>query len=152
MGQVLHGCAKTTYAVRAELQRSKASAAALAERFGINVKTVLNWRKRESVLDRPMGAEGGTLDGPDAARGGPVATKLKCPRVGKVDVSARSHGLACGAVGEAGQAMRDGAFRRVFHAADFRRRVTSVASDPCVSIMAVSTRRFLPGDFRPVFR
>ncbi len=55
MGQVLHGCATTTHAVRAELQRSKASAAALAERFGINVKTVLKWRRRESVLDRPMG-------------------------------------------------------------------------------------------------
>ena len=55
MVQVLHGCAKTTHAVRAELQRSKASAAALAERFGINLKTVLKWRKRESVLDCPMG-------------------------------------------------------------------------------------------------
>jgi transposase-like protein len=54
MGQVLHGCAKTTHAVRAELQRSKASAAALARRFGINPKTVLTWRKRERVLDRPM--------------------------------------------------------------------------------------------------
>jgi transposase InsO family protein len=55
MVQVLHGCAKTTHAVRAELQRSQASAAALAERFGINPKTVLKWRKRESVLDCPMG-------------------------------------------------------------------------------------------------
>jgi transposase-like protein len=49
MGQVLHGGAKTTLAVRAELQRSEASVAALAERFGINPKTVLKWRKRTSV-------------------------------------------------------------------------------------------------------
>jgi transposase InsO family protein len=55
MGQVLHGSAKTTHAVRAELQRSEASVAQLAKRFGINEKTVLKWRKRQSVEDRPMG-------------------------------------------------------------------------------------------------
>ena len=55
MGQVLHGCAKTTHAVRAELQRSEASAAQLAQKFGINEKTVLKWRKRQSVEDLPMG-------------------------------------------------------------------------------------------------
>ncbi len=55
MGQVVHGSAKTTHAVRAELQRSEASAAQLAERFGINEKTVLKWRKRQSVEDMPMG-------------------------------------------------------------------------------------------------
>ena len=51
MGQILHGSAKTTNAIRAELQRSKASAA----RFGINEKTVLKWRMRRSVEDMPMG-------------------------------------------------------------------------------------------------
>jgi len=55
MGQILHGSAKTTHAIRAELQRSKASAAQLAARFGINEKTVLKWRKRRSVEDMPMG-------------------------------------------------------------------------------------------------
>ena len=55
MGQVLHGSAKTTYAVRAELQRSQASAAELAKRYGINEKTVLKWRNRQSVEDMPMG-------------------------------------------------------------------------------------------------
>ncbi len=55
MGQVLHGCAKTTHSVRTELQRSKASVAALAERFGINPKTVLKWRKRAGVEDSQMG-------------------------------------------------------------------------------------------------
>ncbi|UWF59418.1 IS481 family transposase [Brucella sp. 2716] len=55
MGQILHGSAKTTHAIRAELQRSKASAAELARRYGINEKTVLKWRKRRSVEDMPMG-------------------------------------------------------------------------------------------------
>jgi hypothetical protein len=36
MGQFLHGSAKTTHAVRAELQRSKTPAAELARRFEIN--------------------------------------------------------------------------------------------------------------------
>ncbi len=51
MGQILHGSAKTTHAIRAELQRSKASAAELARRYGINEKTVLKWCKRPSVED-----------------------------------------------------------------------------------------------------
>jgi len=55
MGQVLHGCAKTTHIVRAELQRSKAPVAELARRYGINEKTVRKWRKRTSVEDSPMG-------------------------------------------------------------------------------------------------
>ena len=55
MGQVLHGSAKTTHVIRAELQRSEASAAQLAGRFGINEKTVLKWRHRQSVEDMPMG-------------------------------------------------------------------------------------------------
>src|SRR3974390_2845366 len=55
MGQVLHGCAKTTHAVRAELQRSQAPVAELARRFGINQKTVRKWRARTSIEDRPMG-------------------------------------------------------------------------------------------------
>lgn len=55
MGQVLHGSAKTTHAVRAELQRSQAPVAQLAKRFGVNENTVLKWRKRQSVEDLPMG-------------------------------------------------------------------------------------------------
>jgi hypothetical protein len=43
MERVLHGCAKTTHAVRTGSQRSQASVAALAEHFGINSKTVLKW-------------------------------------------------------------------------------------------------------------
>jgi len=55
MAQLLHGSAKTTHAVRAELQRSKAPIAQLAKRFGINEKTVMKWRSRPSVDDLPMG-------------------------------------------------------------------------------------------------
>jgi len=55
MGQVLHGSATTTHAVRAALQRSKASVAALAATYSINPKTVTKWRQRESVEDLPMG-------------------------------------------------------------------------------------------------
>jgi transposase-like protein len=55
MGQVLRGGAKTTHAIRGDLQRSQASVASLAKRFGIDEKTVLKWRHRQSVEDMPMG-------------------------------------------------------------------------------------------------
>ncbi len=55
MGQILHGSAKTRHAVRALIQRSKASNAALSRELGINVKTVAKWRKRDSVQDAAMG-------------------------------------------------------------------------------------------------
>lgn len=55
MGQILHGSAKTTHAIRGELQRSQASVASRAKRYGINEKTVVKWRHRRSVKDMPMG-------------------------------------------------------------------------------------------------
>ena len=55
MGQVLHGSAKTTHAVRAAIQRSKATIAELAKTHGVNPKTVMKWRGRASVEDAPMG-------------------------------------------------------------------------------------------------
>ena len=55
MGQILHGSATTTHAVRAAIQRSKASIQELSERYGINPKTVRKWRKRGFVEDAPMG-------------------------------------------------------------------------------------------------
>lgn len=55
MGQVLHGSARTTQAVRRSIQRSHQTVAALAERHGINRKTVAKWRKRQGVEDAPMG-------------------------------------------------------------------------------------------------
>lgn len=55
MGQVRHGCATTTHAIRAAIQRSQATTAALSRELGINVKTVAKWRKRETVEDRKTG-------------------------------------------------------------------------------------------------
>ena len=55
MGQVLHGSATTTHAIRATIQRSKASLQALSDRYGINPKTVAKWRRRTGLEDRPMG-------------------------------------------------------------------------------------------------
>jgi len=55
MGQILHGSATTTHAVRAAIQRSQASATELSRTYGINPKTVLKWRKRATVEDRKTG-------------------------------------------------------------------------------------------------
>jgi transposase InsO family protein len=51
MGQVRHGSATTTHAVRAAIQRSQASLAQLSRELGINPKTVAKWRKRQTVED-----------------------------------------------------------------------------------------------------
>lgn len=51
MGQVRHGSATTTHAIRAAIQRSQASAAELSRTYGINPRTVLKWRRRASVDD-----------------------------------------------------------------------------------------------------
>ena len=55
MGQVLHGSATTTEAVRRAIQYSQESLRALAKRYGINQKTVAKWKKRSSVADLPTG-------------------------------------------------------------------------------------------------
>src|SRR3954463_1845352 len=55
MGQVLHGSAKTTEAVRRAIQHSQESLRALAGRYGINPKTVAKWKKRSSAADLPTG-------------------------------------------------------------------------------------------------
>src|SRR3954451_12467794 len=55
MGQVLHGSARTTAAVRRAIQHSQESLRVLARRHGINPKTVSKWKKRGSVADRPTG-------------------------------------------------------------------------------------------------
>src|SRR5215471_6163583 len=55
MGQILHGSAKTTHAVRAAIQRSKTSIQELASRYDLNPKTVMKWRKRAFLYDAPMG-------------------------------------------------------------------------------------------------
>ena len=55
MGQLLHGSARTTEAVRRAIQHSQASLNALAAGHGINPKTVAKWRKRGFARDAPMG-------------------------------------------------------------------------------------------------
>ncbi|NYF80026.1 transposase-like protein [Granulicella arctica] len=55
MGQVLHGSARTTAAVRRAIQHSQVSLNQLAAHYGINPKTVTKWWKRASTEDAPMG-------------------------------------------------------------------------------------------------
>lgn len=55
MGQVLHGSATTTEAVRRAIQHSQESLRALAKRYEINQKTVAKWQRRETVTDLPTG-------------------------------------------------------------------------------------------------
>ena len=55
MGQILHGSATTTEAIRRAIQNSEESLRALSARYGINQKTVAKWRNRTSVADLPTG-------------------------------------------------------------------------------------------------
>ncbi len=55
MGQVLHGSATTTEAVRRAIQAREESVRALARRYGISPTTVQKWRKRTTVADARMG-------------------------------------------------------------------------------------------------
>jgi hypothetical protein len=59
MGQVLHGCATTTEAVRRAIQNSQESLRALAKRYGINQKTVEVEGARDCrrYPDRPQGRQ-----------------------------------------------------------------------------------------------
>jgi uncharacterized protein YjcR len=58
MGQVLHGSATTTEAVRRAIQHSQESLRALAKRYGVNPKTIAKWKSRKPVamFDRTEGA------------------------------------------------------------------------------------------------
>jgi hypothetical protein len=55
MGQILHGSATTTEAIRRAIQPSQESLRALARRYGFNQKTVAKWKKREVVADLHTG-------------------------------------------------------------------------------------------------
>ena len=55
MGQVLHGSATTTEAVRRAIQHSQESLRALAKRHGVNQKTIAKWKKRSSTVDLRTG-------------------------------------------------------------------------------------------------
>jgi transposase-like protein len=63
MGQILHGSATTTEAVRRAIQHSQESLRVLARRYGINPKTVAKWKARSSVADEKTGpkAPGSTV-------------------------------------------------------------------------------------------
>src|SRR5471030_63166 len=69
MGQVLHGSARTTEAIRRAIQHSQASLRDLAKRYGINQKTVAKWRRRSSVSDAD-GAKRTKIDRADGRRRG----------------------------------------------------------------------------------
>ena len=56
MGQVRHGYAATKHAIRAVMQSSQATTAALSRDPGVNVKALAKWRKRVTIEDRKPGA------------------------------------------------------------------------------------------------
>src|SRR3712207_3436487 len=55
MGQVLHGSATTTEAVRRAIQARQESVRIAAKRFGISPTTVQKWRRRQTTADARMG-------------------------------------------------------------------------------------------------
>ena len=64
MGQILHGCAATTHAVRAPIQRSKAPIQELAEIYGLNPRGEEVAGPRHGA-GRAHGAGGPALDRAD---------------------------------------------------------------------------------------
>jgi DNA-binding transcriptional regulator YiaG len=70
MDQILHGSATTTTAVRRAIQHSQESLRALANRYGINQKTVAKWKKRTSAADLPTGPKRTEIEGPLDRGGG----------------------------------------------------------------------------------
>jgi len=55
MANMLHGSARTTPRIRAELQRSQEKTSVLARRYGLSRTTVTKWRSRTTTADAPMG-------------------------------------------------------------------------------------------------
>ena len=55
MAGSLHGSARTTPRVRAELQASQEATGILASRYGLSRTTVTKWRTRTMTDDAPMG-------------------------------------------------------------------------------------------------
>ena len=55
MAGSLHGSARTTPRVRAELQASQETTSALAQRYGLSRTTVSKWRARTTTADAAMG-------------------------------------------------------------------------------------------------
>jgi len=55
MGNILHANAKTTPRIRKEIQESTESAAVLAKRYNLNIKTVYKWQRALRIEDNPSG-------------------------------------------------------------------------------------------------
>ena len=55
MGQVVHGSATTTEAVRRAIQLRQESVRALAKRYGVSPTAIQKWRKRSTTVDAAMG-------------------------------------------------------------------------------------------------
>ncbi len=55
MGQLLHGKATTTPYIRQKIQESKLSIAKLSAHYSISTKTVIKWKNRNHVNDKPSG-------------------------------------------------------------------------------------------------
>lgn len=55
MGQVLHGCARTTEAIRRTIQGSKESIGKLSKCYNLNPKTIIKWKRRSFTKDADMG-------------------------------------------------------------------------------------------------
>ena len=55
MGQLLHGSARTTAAVRRPTPHRQESIATLAKRYEVNPKTGAKWKKGSHGHDAPMG-------------------------------------------------------------------------------------------------
>ena len=68
MAGLLHGSARTTPRVRAELQASQEETRVLAARHGLNPKTVQKWRKRTTTADQPLPSPRATTSGTPAKR------------------------------------------------------------------------------------
>src|SRR5688500_14252970 len=65
MAPGLHGSARTTPRVRAELQKAQEATRSFAARHGLNPRTVANWRDGRQVARAPHDRR--PADGPDAA-------------------------------------------------------------------------------------
>src|SRR3954449_10678198 len=105
MGQVLHGSATTTEAIRRAIQHSQESLRALAKRYGVNQKTVRKWKGRSSVADIRTGPTQPKIDGAVGRGGG---DRRRLGTVGN---------LVCGAIvkpQEAGYGDQEGHVGRAF--------------------------------------
>ena len=78
-GQGLHGRATTTHAGRNAIPRSNASVKTLSQTGGIQPKTVLTWRQRQTVDDPNTGIKPPPSTGLSKARDAPVVACRRHP-------------------------------------------------------------------------